>query len=381
VLNDERAVLQDDASPAAQWPDHDALDVLIAASQVRIVHLRLPRMTLSRVEAAARFALEDQIAAADQAAHVAVSTQATDGAVLAVICPRDLVTSLDRRHRELARLRRVVAEPELAAAAAEWRWCQADVPDGSFVRLPDGSSMALSDIGRSSTLPAELALAIARADAKPIVRVEWPASAALVARWQEEHGVSFVAVPPLRWQAAPIPQQAIDVMQGELAREARTSWTARAIFAPAIWILGIALLLHVLATLGDWAALRIERARANNEWQALATAADVPRDAMTSPESIRSALARRQDEVLHAHHRFSSRDALSLLSRATPAMNALPSGALKRAIYQSGYWTLELEGANADALASLQAALRAADLEAQVVPTSSGARVRFGTMS
>ena len=155
----------------------------------------------------------------------------------------------------------------------------------------------------------------------------------------------------------------------------------RAILAPAMWILGYAVLVQVLASVGEWLRLHVEHARADAEWRALATTVDVPREAMTSPDSIRSALARRHDDVLHAHHRFSPRDALALLARATPAMNALPPGALKRAMYQSGYWTFELEGTNATALANLESGLHAADLEAQVVPTSNGARVRFGAGS
>lgn len=374
----ERAI-QEGVTPAAQWPAHDALECVIAASQVRVVRLQLPPLPAARVDAAARFALEDQIAAAESAAHVAVSKQASDGTVLAIICPREVVTSFDTRTRELASLQCLVAEPELAPPVRDWRWCQGDLAGGSFVRLPDGSSIAVSEIARSGTLPAELALALAQDESGPTVRVEWNASAALVTRWQEEYGVTFVAAPPFRWQDAAIPAHASNVLR-ERARDAeRPRASARAILAPAAWILACAALLQVLAMFGEWVALRIDTARSANEWRALASAADLPRDAAGSPEAVAAALARKHDDVLHAHHRFSSRDALTLLARASSAMSGLPAGALKRATYQSGYWTFELEGTNATSLGNLESALRAASLEAQVVPTTTGgARVRFG---
>ena len=379
LRDDQGSVLEEGLGPASQWPEHDVLEAVIAAAMVRIVRLELPPLPASRVHAAARFALEDQIAAADSTAHVEVAAQAPDGTVLAIICPREVLVSFDTHDRNLAQLRRVVVEPALAAPLHEWRWCQGDIAGGSFVRLPDGSSIAVSEIARSGSLPAELALALAHQPSRPTVRVEWNASAALIARWQEEHGAAFVAAPPFRWQHAAMPAGTLDMLERQRARDPdRPRGSTRATLAPAAWILACAALLQVLAMAGEWIMLRIDTARAATEWRTLATAADLPREVSMSPEEIRAAIARKHDEALHAHQRFSSRDALTLLARASTAMNALPAGALKRATYQSGFWTIELEGTDATTLASLESALRSSSLDAQVVPTSGGGRARFG---
>src|SRR5581483_3863011 len=125
-------------------------------------------------------------------------------------------------------------------------------------------------------------------------------------------------------------------------------------------------------------SLRVDAARSREEWQALAVAVDVPREALGSPSAARMAIAHRRDEVLHAHHRFAPDDALPLLARASPAVALLPSGAMKRAVFDANHWTIEIEGVAPPAIADLESRLRAAGLDTLAVAAAGGARVRIG---
>jgi hypothetical protein len=121
--------------PAA-WPAADKIEAVIAASQVRIATVKLPPMAASRVAGAAGFALEDQLAGAPADHHLGVSTQAPDGRVRVVVVARSLVAAIVAGDR---RITRIIAEPELAAPTAGWRWC-ADESGSGFVRCSDGSA-------------------------------------------------------------------------------------------------------------------------------------------------------------------------------------------------------------------------------------------------
>jgi hypothetical protein len=134
----------------------------------------------------------------------------------------------------------------------------------------------------------------------------------------------------------------------------------------------------VLAPVGAGGGGPIDLGRAHDAWNTLAIAADLPRDSLGSPEAIRTALARRHADVLHAQHRFAPRDALPLLARASPAIAALPAGSVRRATYADTHWTIELQPIDAEATRALEERLRAANLAVMVAATAGGVRVRAG---
>src|SRR2546428_13712483 len=57
------------------WPRADSLDVVIAASQVRLASIALPPVPPGKLAAAAAFALEDQLAGPADAPWLAPSSQ------------------------------------------------------------------------------------------------------------------------------------------------------------------------------------------------------------------------------------------------------------------------------------------------------------------
>ena len=265
-------------SAASAWPAADRVEAVLAASQVRIAIVALPPLAPARVAAAARFAVEDQLAGPVDTQHLAVSRQQPDGRVRVVIAARGLVAALrDARTpgSSTPRLSRAIAEPDLAVPYRGWRWCAATPEGDGFVRRDDGSAFPVS-ADPSGALPAELALAIAQArrdgTLPPEVRIERDAGDADLARWQRDSGVPCVRGSAWRWTAAPAVAfvEAVDLLQGEFALAPPAPRGARArLFAPALALAAVALGVHVVATVGEWGSLRLDSWRQARAWRAL----------------------------------------------------------------------------------------------------------------
>ena len=379
------------------WPAADRVEAVLAASQVRIASLAFPPLAPARVAAAAAFALDDQLAGPQDAQHLAVSTQAPGGRVRVVVAARPLVAALRDRAANagpLARVARVIAEPDLALPYSGWRWCAAGAGDG-FVRRSDGSAFPVSAITREHALSVELALALAHArrDGKmpPEVRVEVGVEAVVetdaadadLARWQRETGVAFVRGAAWRWPKSPAAAfaNAVDLLQGAFALTSPpAAGTRRRLFVPALVLLGAALVLHVVATFGEWAALNVESWRESREWSALAASAGIAPDAASTPALAQAAIVKRYADLRHSHRMLAPDDALPLLARAAPALRTLPAGVVKSASYADGHWTLDLARADATAMAELDTRLKEAGVPALFAASAAGARVRLGAL-
>ncbi len=386
LYDDTGSRLESGVGPAADWPAADAIEVIVAAAAVRLASVPLPPVPAARVAAAAAYALEDQLAGPAADLLLASGAQRPDGRVVVVIMARTLVSGLRgelARAGRLDRLERVVAEPALADAGSGWCWCGA--PGGGFVRLADGSAFAVDAAGADGALPPTLALALAAATragtAPAAVRVDGAATDSTLARWREETGVPFTAGTPWRWDAVPATAiaGATNLLQGEFAPippQARGARMRR--FAPALWLVVAALLLHVTATIGEWAWWRVEAWRAARAWTSLAASAGVPAADATTPASARAAIARRFADARHAQGLVAPNDALPLLARAAPALAGLPPGVLKSATFTDEHWTLDLQRAEPALIGNLDTRLRNAGAPAIIATTPAGTRVRFG---
>ena len=363
------------------WPVADKIEAVIAASQLRIASIKLPPMTASRVAGAAGFALEDQLAGAPAEHHLAVSAQAPDGRVRVVIVARSLVAGIAAARRGITK---IVAEPELAAPIAGWRWCAGD--DGSgFIRCGDGSAFPVDAPPRDGALPAELALALARAQrdgvAPPQLRIDAAITDAALTQLQRNAGVAVARGQPWRWHAASSTTfaSALDLRPSLPTTTSMDSQRRLgSAFAPALVLGGAALAIHIVASVGEWAALRVDAWRAAREWTELAVAAGVAPDAATTPQAARAALARRYAELRHAQGLPAPDDALPLLARTAPALAGLPPGMVKSATYADGHWTLDLARADPTVIRDLDTRMRAVRVPILVATSATGARVRVG---
>ena len=373
--------------PPARWPRADTLEVVLAASQVRLASVQLPPVPPARVAAAAAFALEDQLAGPADEQWLAAGAQQPGGRVVVVVAARSLVAALRSRAADTGlplRLTRVLAEPELAPASTAACWCvPADREAGAgFVRLPDGSAFPVDAAPPDGTLPPELVLALARVAAPPAaLHVAAAASDDALARWSTTAGLPCVRAEPWQWHAASPAAfaAATNLLQGEMAPTPAPQPGARArAFAPALWLAAAALALHVAATVGDWAWWRVDAWRTARAWTALATAAGVPAAAAGTPALAQAHLARRYAELRHAQGLPAPNDAVPLLARAAPALAGLPAGTLKSATYADGHWTLDLQRAEPPLIRDLDARLRRAGTPAIIATTPAGARLRIG---
>ncbi len=373
--------------PAARWPRADALEVIVAASQLRLAAVTLPPLPAARVAGAAAFALEDQLAGPADEQWLAASAQRPGGRVVVVVAARALVTGLRSRAAGAgrARLTRMLAEPELAAAGACWCIPAAADAGSSFVRLADGSAFPVDAVPADGSLPPALALALSRAARGGMptapMRVDGAVDDAALARWQQQAGVPFARGTPWRWQAAAPTAfaAATNLLQGEMApTPPARAGARRRLFMPAVGIAAAALALHVGATVADWARWRIDAWRAARAWTAVATNAGVAKAAAATPAAARAALLQRYAEVRHAHGLPAPGDALPLLARAAPALAALPAGTLRSATYADRHWTLDLQHADPAVIRSLDARLTRAGAPAIIATTAAGTRLRIG---
>jgi len=371
-------------SPPPAWPAAERKEAVVAARHGRIVTLALPPLPPARVEAAARFALEDQLADAPEDSHVAFgNARSGNGLPVAIVASSWMAAFAAASQRCGLAWDRAVLESDLAQVPARgWRWCAASITQPGFVRTHRGATIAVGP-AQADAPPAELALALARggADAPPTVRVDAEgAAAALLNRARAMTGVEFVAGTPWRWaDAAPAAfAGAINLLSGRFgANAARPAPAMRRLLRPALWIGALAIAIHVSATLGQWLWLRWEIAAVGRELTALAVSA-VPEFSAAAGTSPAVALARRERDLRHRAGLVAADDFLPLLARAAPALAALPVAAIRSLSYADGHVLLDLQKVDAAQAAGLQGELQRAGLVAISAPTATGARLRVG---
>ena len=370
LFDDVERVVQSGRGVPDEWPAAQRREAVLAAGCVRIVGLHLPPLTADRVSAAAAFALEDQLAGPADEQHIAVSSQHGDGNVEAIVANRNLIARLADDFD------RILAEPALAPLPSlrHWRW-YASAAGGGFVRKLDGSSFATGALDR---VPAELALALEHAtrsgNGPAGVEMAFTPEPTLRADLAPHAGAPFVTTPPWRWEASGHAAfaAATDLRQGEFARAApETRRLATRWFRWAAILAVLAISSHVTATVGEWISLRI------GIWRVGSALRDVARDAgVTSSEDPAAAIAKRYAEARHRAGLAAPADALPLLSRAAPALAALPTGTLKSATYSDGRWTFDFSKLDAGAADRLQRQLAGAGLSTLAATNPSGSRMR-----
>ena len=370
LFDDNEAVVQSGCSTPDTWPAAQRREAVLAAACVRIVALQLPPLPPDRVRAAASFALEDQLAGPAEEQHIAVSPQRADGTVEAIVASHALVADL------VLHFDRILAEPALAPrpAAQHWRWYSSGT-GGGFVRRPDGSTFAT---GEHDGTPPELMLALDHAshrESSPLaVEAAFEPGERTTVDFAERAGAPLVPTAVWRWDRSGRAAfaQAADLRQGEFAPGTpdRVPGAAR-LFRWAAALAAVAIVVHVVASIGEWTVLRVEDWRVRS---ALATlASELGASGTDDPAG---AIARRHADARHRAGLAAPADALPLLARAAPALAALPSGALKSATYGEGHWTFEFAKLDADAAGRLELQLAGAGLSTLQATNAAGARMR-----
>ena len=369
-----------------EWPAAQRIEAVIAAAQGRIATLELPPLPPGRAEAAARYALEDQLAEANEDSHVAVAAQRADGRVRVAIVAGAWMDGFVSGSRQCdIEWDRAVLEADLAETApGTWRWCTPSVAAPGFVHTDQGATIAVGP-AQGEEIPFELALALSRGapNTPRLVRVDADgATPRLLSRARAATGVEFAAGRPWGWaEATPAAYNgAIDLLSGRYGREtSRRSVATARILRPALWVAGIAIAFHVVATVGQWAWLRWQAFSTDREVTALARAA-VPEFAQgasreTSPAA---ALAHRERDLKHRAGLPARDDFVPLLGRAAPVLSSLPRGSIRSLSYADAHLLLDLTRLEANSATRLQSELGRSGLIAILAPTQNGARLRIG---
>jgi hypothetical protein len=249
------------------------------------------------------------------------------------------------------------------------------------VRTAQGATFAVGP-ARTDAPPDELVLAVAgRRESIPArVRVDVAGTTpALLAHARKLTGVEFVAGDAWHWTRAPASAwtTAIDLHAAPPAgiETAGRTGALRAL-RPALWVLALAVGIHLIASTGQWAWLWWQTYNARAEIATLAKAA-AP-DELAAGLAPASALARRDAVLRHQAGRVADDDPLPLLARAAPALATLPAGALRSLRYADGHVVVDLQKQDAAQSARTQRELQRAGLVAIMAPTATGARIRIG---
>jgi type II secretion system protein L len=380
-----RALRSGTDRPAA-WPAADRREAVIAANRGRLTALILPPLPAARVGAAARFALEDQLADAPEDSHVAQAAQAADGSVRTAIVSDAWMREFAAGSKRCGiQWQRALLESDLATTpSGTWRWCAPSTSQPGFVRTDRGATIAIG-AAIADALPAELALALAGAGerAPRSVRVDAAgASAALLANARAQTRVEFAAGTPWRWsEASPAAfASAIDLLTGSYGPARRSEAVDRVrLLRPALWIVAIAIGIEIAAGLGEWMWLRWQNASVERELDALARTAVPSYAAGTMPDlTAVAALQARERDLRHGAGLAARDDFLPLLAHAAPALAKLPPAAVRSLAYGDGHLVLELQKLDPVQTTAVQRDLQQSGLVAIAAPTASGARLRIG---
>jgi hypothetical protein len=358
---------------------------VIAAAHGRLVTVKLPPLPPQRVQSAASFALEEHLAGAPEDSHVATGRQSADGSLPVAIVGAAWMRAFQAASKRcIIRWQRVLLESDLARPpAGGWCWCAESLESAGFVRTDSGSSISVGP-SHAADLPEELALALAGSGRRPrLVRVDVAGvDQTLLERARTQTGVEFTAGPPWHWSGAEPAafDTAIDLQVGafDTASAAPRMNVAR-LFRPALWIVAAALMIHVLAGVGEWLSLRWQLRTLDREISALAQVA-VGDSAASNAAGVTpaSAIARRHGELRHRAGLAASNDLLPLLARAAPTISAIPAGAVRSLHYADGHVVFELQKLDVPQTTRLQRELQQLGLVAIAVPTATGARLRIG---
>jgi general secretion pathway protein L len=340
---------------------HRALRVqlVISAPEVLITRAHLPRGAARRGGAVLAFAVEDETLGEPDAKHVSWLGTTADSEVLAVFDKNGLKRWLDA-------LAGVGLEPDevlcetllLPLAPDEWSFAWNGI-DG-FVRTGRLAGAA-TDCGDAQSPPLGLALmldAAAELGSAPVTIAVYPSDAEAapdLEAWQARLGIPLrLAAQAWDWSDAAADEN-VNLVRPR--SRWRVSHAALAQLKPAAWIVGVALALHTLALVTDWALLADERRTVRRQMESRFRTLFPDAVSIVDPAlQMRRKLA----DARHVAGQPDSGDFLPMIDVVAASMTELPKNALRSGSYEGGRLTLELGAVDEGKLRRMVARLQQA---------------------
>ena len=369
LVNDDRGTLAGEGELATLPRHARRVQVVLPASQVLFVRVRLPPMRRKPTGAALGFAAEEQTAGDPSLNQVCWLGRAGDEDVLAVFDQAGF--DAWRTALAAAGLANVEWQCEtllLPSQPGRWhlRWNGSE----GFVRTGEREGLA-TDRGDAGTPPTalrrRLAQASAGSEAPTAIVLHATAAEAMpdLVAWSRELGVPVVratADDRADWTRAPADA---GLPLGERGRPSALLSGLAPRLRTAAWVLGLALVLHGALLVGEWALLAKARGdlRAGMETRFRAT----------FPEAVAVAdpvlqMRRQLAQARHAAGQPDPGDFPALLAHLGEAARHLPPGSLRALSYRGARLDVELAGMDAEGLSQLQARLEQAGLQVEARP-------------
>jgi general secretion pathway protein L len=327
----------------AQLPRRsERVQLVLPATDVLITRARLPQSARRRAGSVLAYAVEDETVGEPDANQVSWLGSVKDGDVLAVADRQGLKAWHDALNAAGISGYEVHCETlMLPTMAGEWSLAW-DGREG-FVRTSEFEGTA-TDCGDRDSPPLSLRLMLDEAK----TRGEAPAAIAVyptapdsppdVEAWQRVLGVALRLGELWDWRTAP-PEAGVSLAQERARWRLPPGTLAR--LRPAAWIMGVAVAVHALALVVDWARLASEQRSLRAQMESRFRAAFPDAVAVADPAlQMRRKLA----EARHAVGQPDSSDFLPMIGNLADALKQVPPAKLRIASYESGRMTLELTG-------------------------------------
>jgi general secretion pathway protein L len=211
--------LRRDATPLADVPRADEVELALPASRVLFARLRLPRVNAATIRELLPFAVEDRLLADPSHIHAVAGTTNSRGETLVAVVDREWLDTVVRALSGAGLHARHAWCESALLAGGQGDWHAVLGSEHGFLVDDDGVAVAF-DRSPAGDMPLALRVAIDEAgarDSRPTsvhVHVDGAAPLPDLARWSEQVGLPFSAGSP--WSeiaAAALPRQAIDLLR------------------------------------------------------------------------------------------------------------------------------------------------------------------------
>lgn len=258
-------------SGTSRWsevPPAQHIILIVAASRILLTRLSLPAVSQTKLREMLPFAVEDKLLAEPEKIHAVAAARSPTGETdIAVIDKAWLRQQLANLQQHGIRPHEIQVETLLPRLENN-TWSLVWNGRGGFVRTGKNSGIVV-DGGDTHTPPLALTLALdeARAtQAAPQRILLYRTEDASTPAWNECLNLKLEQRGSWTWQSNVESKDRgeINLLQGEFAPPSKgQTWIKQ--LRPALPVLGIIVALHLVASLGDWARLRHERNRLQND--------------------------------------------------------------------------------------------------------------------